>query len=176
MMIWNQLQLVLWIIVTINTILLFLLILNIRSKSMVDTKVSLANAIAKISVFSTEGKSKKIVEIASQNNSTLFCFTALSCHYCKEVIPELDKLAETNQMTIVLLNAGDQSEAKQLISLTNTNLIVYSIQYKDLSTKLKLRSFPSGIIINKEGDILKTGIIHKENLSPWTYEQIKNVS
>ncbi len=91
----------------------------------------------------------------NNENSEIFMlnFWATWCLPCKEEMPYLDKLQNTNGIKVFPINVGRENKQKTQIFFKNLeikNLSIYFDAENNLVNLLKLRGLPTTVILNKE--------------------------
>lgn len=164
--IWEQSQVALWIMITIQTILLFVVLRQFKKKVNLDVGLPPGMSIPNLGFMVLNGSSGRLNDIIKGHPMTMFCVVEKGCKFCKELIPELDKMKKLNpNLNVKLLVMGDKEKTQELISITKTNLPVYIVSQTDVLKKLRIRVFPFGMLINQNGVILRREVLQKETIS-----------
>lgn len=161
----NNYSLTLWIVVAIQTVLLFLI--STRMNSFVrKNPFEVAAEIPRLNILSISNQKVDVKQMLSQAKPTLIIFTSSRCSICKRLIPQISEW-EDFPAEVRLVNLGDAKEAKRFVEMTATTFPVCIIRLKDIANKYKVRTFPFSILADPSGKIMKSGIIMPEDLESW---------
>lgn len=115
----------------------------------------------------------RLTDILSQHPSTFVCVVSIHCTFCREIVAELEKMKQDNPaMNLVYLVTGDDiaEDVENWIQARIQYAPAYGIETTDVMKKLKVNSFPFGMLLNRQGIVLKKGSLVKNELSRWVNE------
>ncbi len=119
---------------------------------------------------SLDGSTIKLSEMRDKN--IILNFWATWCGFCVVEMPDLQKLQEAhmNDLLILAVNVGESKEVVQtFMEENNLDLTVLLDTDMNVANTYGLRSFPTTISVNKDGEIIKgyVGML--------TYEQMEQI-
>jgi peroxiredoxin len=118
-----------------------------------------------------DGTMIKLSELKGKN--VIINFWATWCDFCVAEMPDLQKLQDTykdDDLLILAVNVGDAKEdVEKFIEENNLTLTVLLDKDSEIANNYGLRSFPSSLAVNKDGEIV-TGYV-----GMLTYEQMETM-
>lgn len=119
---------------------------------------------------SLDGSTVKLSELRDKN--VILNFWATWCSYCVIEMPDLQKLQEahTDDLVVLTVNVGESKEVVQkFMEENNLNLNVVLDEEMSVANTYGIRSFPTTIAINKNGEAINgfVGML--------TYEQMEQL-
>lgn len=120
---------------------------------------------------SLDGTKIKLSDLKGKN--VIINFWATWCGYCVSEMPDLQKLQDTykdEELLVLAVNVGESKEVVQKFKEDNKlNLTVLLDEDSSIANLYGLRSFPSTLTVNKEGEIV-TGYV-----GMLTYEKMEKL-
>lgn len=118
-----------------------------------------------------DGTMIKLSDLKGKN--VIINFWATWCDFCVAEMPDLQKLQDTYKdegLVILAVNVGDTKEdVEKFIKENNLNLTILLDKDSAIANNYDLRSFPSTLAVNKDGEVV-TGYI-----GMLTYEQMETM-
>lgn len=107
----------------------------------------------------------------------VFNFWFINCQACKEEMPALNKLVKAyeNRQDILFISLAlnPKEDLKAFLSKTSFNYIVVPDQKTYLEEDFKVTSYPTQVVVNKQGLIVKVADDYTEMIPALYQEQIK---
>lgn len=117
-----------------------------------------------------DGTKIKLSDMRDKN--VLLNFWATWCGYCVLEMPDLQKLQEAykDDLLILTVNVGEsKEEVEQFMKDNNLNLTVVLDEKMDVANSYGIRSYPTTLAINKNGEVVNGYI------GMLTYEQMEQL-
>lgn len=159
----------LWFVVSLSVIMQIVVLRQARRLAPDNNGIPPGNQFPRIVFESVTGKQTfTYQEIMGEGNSLMFCFVHASCKFCREIAPQLERVSHTySSFRPVLLSFDDSDDIIDFQKETNINLPLYRIEAADVTKKLNLKRFPFGMLIDREGIILRREALQKDTLLSW---------
>ena len=157
----EQILLLLWLILALQGIVLLYLLGRLHS-----LKGAAASWLPDIPVTTPEGQ---VVPLVSQlSATTLLCFVANGCPFCRQVVPDLEALdARYPFVRVQSLVAGRPGDAAAFASLTGTHLPVLAVAPEHMVDRLQVTENPYGFLVDHKQLIQWRGRLSKQAIAQW---------
>ncbi|GAA0137476.1 hypothetical protein YSY43_43170 [Paenibacillus sp. YSY-4.3] len=162
-----QSQLALWMLLSIQTVLLCTLALQFR-KQKNGGGLPPGMRIPNIPV-ETANDTQYLRSIAKENNITFILLVSGGCKFCVAVLKELSKQYNDQMIPIRILYYGKKDETIDIPS----EIPVYQIR-KEMTSLIKVNKFPFGLILDQKSVILRRDIVSVQQLESWLKAQREN--
>ncbi|WP_409344802.1 TlpA family protein disulfide reductase [Paenibacillus sp. MBLB4367] len=162
-------QISIWIIIAIQTTLIIILIRQLKQTHLKSIGIAPGLSLPNFEVRSLQKDSNiKLSDIININTTTMLCVVSPGCKFCKEIIPELDRVVEMYPLFKVnILVVSEVEKAQNMIKDSLSKISSYSISQDIAVNKMKITSFPFGMLVDDRGVILRREIVKKENITNW---------
>ncbi|GIP60449.1 hypothetical protein [Paenibacillus woosongensis] len=162
-----QSQLALWMLLSIQTVLLCTLALQFR-KHKNGGGLPPGMRIPNVPVEAAND-TQYLRSIAKENNITFILLASGGCKFCVAVLKELSKQYNDQMIPIRILYYGKKDETIDIPS----EIPVYQIR-KEMTSLLKVNKFPFGLILDQKSVILRRDIVSVQQLESWLKAQREN--
>lgn len=160
-----QVQLILWLIVIIQGVLLIFVITNIKKKRGDNVGIPEGKVIPDLSYSTIRGEKGNIHWLINKEEYSFICTLKPGCPVCEEIIDQLSYMTDSDLKRIKILVCGKMTEIKSWIEQSNINIPVYILDEEDMFKKMNIQMFPFAMVLDKHGEVIKKDIINKFNIS-----------
>ena len=88
---------------------------------------------------------RQVILSQHKNSNTLLVFAGESCFYCKNIVPELDKISHEFNLRVIVI-----AETKINYKLTSTHILHSRTLFKDY----KIKSVPSMLLVDDDSYLI----------------------
>ncbi|PWV95965.1 AhpC/TSA family protein [Paenibacillus cellulosilyticus] len=167
----------LWFVVSLSVMMQIIVLRQTRRLAPDNNGIPPGNRFPDIVLESLTGKQNLTYEdIMGGGNSLMFCFVHSSCKFCREIAPHLERVSHAyGAFRPILLSFDDPDQISVFLRETNVNLPVYRVEATTVTKKLNLKRFPFGMLIDREGIVMRREVLKKETLLSWLVDIPKYV-
>jgi methylamine dehydrogenase accessory protein MauD len=90
---------------------------------------------------------------------TLLVFVQSGCGPCHDIVPELNRLQQSGQLQVLVINSAEPDEAREWVQETDADFPVLIQDCYEVSKKYEVFATPFAFLINEQGTIAAAGIV-----------------
>lgn len=167
MAIWQASTIALWFVVAVSILLQVIVLRQAKRLAPENSGIPPGLNIPDTDVF-MNGEVHRLHELIRDGAPTMFCFVHSSCRFCREMIPELGRVAKQYpSFHVVLLSFDEESQLSSLLEDTGVTLPFYRITTSYAFKMLNLKRFPFGMLVDREGTVMRREKVEIDNLLTW---------
>jgi methylamine dehydrogenase accessory protein MauD len=103
-----------------------------------------------------EGEEVSLADFARRR--TLLVFVQSGCGPCHDIVPELNRLQQSGQLQVVVINSAEPHEAREWAQETSADFPVLIQDRWEVSKQYQVFATPFAFLINEHGAIAAAGI------------------
>jgi thiol-disulfide isomerase/thioredoxin len=104
-----------------------------------------------------EGEEVSLADFAGRR--TLLVFVQSGCGPCHDIVPELNRLQQSGQLQVVVINSAEPDAAREWVQETHAEFPVLIQERWEVSKKYQVFATPFAFPINERGLITAAGIV-----------------
>jgi methylamine dehydrogenase accessory protein MauD len=104
-----------------------------------------------------EGEEVSLADFAGQR--ILLVFVQSGCGPCHDIVPELNRLQQSGQLQVLLINSAEPDEAREWVQETHADFPVLVQDRWEVSKQYQVFATPFAFLINENGTIASAGIV-----------------
>jgi len=104
-----------------------------------------------------EGEEISLSDCAGRR--TLLVFVQSGCGPCHDIVPELNRLQNSGQLQVLVINSAEPDEAREWVQETHADFPVLIQDRWEVSKQYQVFATPFAFLINQQGTITGAGII-----------------
>jgi methylamine dehydrogenase accessory protein MauD len=115
---------------------------------------------AKAPAFSlpdVEGEEVSLTDFSGRR--TLLVFVQSGCGPCHDIVPELNRLQQSGQLQVLVINSAEPEEARDWVQETHADFPVLIQDRWEVSKQYQVFATPFAFLINERGMIAAAGIV-----------------
>jgi methylamine dehydrogenase accessory protein MauD len=104
-----------------------------------------------------EGEELSLTDFAGRR--ILLVFVQSGCGPCHDIVPELNRLQESGQLQVVVINSAEPDEAREWVQETDADFPVLIQDRYEVSKKYEVFATPFAFLIDERGTVAAAGIV-----------------
>ena len=159
-----SIQLALWSIITIQTLLL--VFVNVKLDRSLEEKqgIPIGETIPQLKYITLEGVSNSLQERIKRVSSCLICTVHPGCPVCEKVIKYLSLIPIEDLKKVILITFGDTKEVLKWIEKIEPFTDFNIFKEEDITQRLRITAYPFGMVVDNEGKVLTKGFLSKDSM------------
>lgn len=161
-------QFVLWFMMGVLLLMQLVVLKHVKSGVPSHNGIPPGMRIPNLQIRSLKGVAMQSNDLLHQTVPTMFCFVSYACRYCREVTPELSRVAKQySDFRVVLLSTDTEGDVRTFMKETGADLPVYLLDHAQVVKKLKIKNFPFGMLVDGSGVVMRREVVKKTNVMSW---------